>query len=185
MLTRRSRRAFLIDSGRGVIAVSVLAANAMASPGIVDAAEAQTSELTAAEAAALDALGDTLVPGAADAGIARYVDDQLRSVTPLLMLRYLDFPMPLADFYHGTLAALDAVARRNGGRTFAGLDASTRTSLVATMATGTLDGWDGPPAPLVYFAIRADAVDVCYGTQAGFARLRVPYAAHIAPSSDW
>lgn len=53
------------------------------------------------------------------------------------------------------------------------------------MGAGGLPGWSGPPAPLVYFVLRSDALDVVYGTEAGFALLDVPYMPHIPPERRW
>jgi len=56
--------------------------------------------LTADERAALEALGETLLPGVKDAGLAHYVDQQL-SVDPsecLLLGRALGIMPPYADF---------------------------------------------------------------------------------------
>ena len=50
--------------------------------------------------------------------------------------------------------------------------------------TRSLD-WSGPPASYVMFLLRADALDVVYGTQAGFAKLGIPYSAHILPEANW
>jgi hypothetical protein len=33
--------------------------------------------------------------------------------------------------------------------------------------------------------VRSDAVDVVYGTMDGYARLDIPYMAHIAPTTRW
>lgn len=56
--------------------------------------------LSPAEVKTLDALGDTLLPGAALAGISNYIDQQI-SIAPadsLVILRYLDVPPPYARF---------------------------------------------------------------------------------------
>jgi hypothetical protein len=141
--------------------------------------------LSAREGQTLEALGDTLLPGAAEAGIAHYVDGQLASASPLLMLKYVDFPMPYADFYRQGLAALDAVAGAGHDAAFAALAAEQRNDLVREISAATPDGWSGPPAPLFYFVTRNDALDVVYGTEEGFARLEVPYRAHVAPPAKW
>ena len=65
------------------------------------------------------------------------------------------------------------------------LSAGDSQTLVTQMAGGTIAGWSGPPSALFYFVIRSDAIDVVYGTQAGFQRLNVPYMAHIVPPSPW
>ena len=48
-----------------------------------------------------------------------------------------------------------------------------------------MPGSSGPPASYVMFLLRADALDVVYGTQAGFAQLGIPYSAHILPEANW
>jgi hypothetical protein len=53
------------------------------------------------------------------------------------------------------------------------------------MAQDKLPDWQGLPASLVYFVLRADALDVRYGTQQGFTDLNIPYMAHIAPVTQW
>lgn len=145
------------------------------------------SVLTAHEAATLAAFGEALLPGAAAAGIANFVDHQL-GVAPedaLLMLRYLDVPPPYAAFYRGGLAALDAHSKRAHGRPYTALFAPEASALIATFAAAPPPSWQGPPSPLFYLAVRADAVDVVYGTERGLARLGVPGMQHILPETDW
>lgn len=140
--------------------------------------------LSTAEATTLAALGETLVPGARAAGMAYYVDAQLAAdpADGLLMLRYMDIAPPWLPFYRAGLAALDRLA---GGAGFAALADPARSEMVRAMATGVPDRWSGPPAPLFYFVTRADAIDVVWGTQTGFAALGVPYLDHIAPDTPW
>ncbi len=57
---------------------------------------------------------------------------------------------------------------------------------ITVMMQKNPDGWtNAPPAPLFYFALRSDAIDVTYGTMAGFERLDIPYMAHIEPARPW
>ncbi len=133
----------------------------------------------------LEALGDTLLPGAAAAGVAHFVDQQLARPTPMLMLKYLDFPMAYADFYRQGLGALDALSKDRYGEGFAALSAREREAIVREISGSNPAEWDGPPAPLFYFTTRSDAVDVVYGTEEGFAKLAVPYRAHIQPPAKW
>ncbi|MFN3388281.1 MAG: gluconate 2-dehydrogenase subunit 3 family protein [Allosphingosinicella sp.] len=143
--------------------------------------------LSAAEAATLERLGEVLLPGAGEAGIVHFVDHHL-SIPPagsLLTVRYLDVPPPYADFYRAGLAALDAHATKLRGRGFAALPPGEAHELVAAIAAAPPRGWQGPPSPLLYFAVRSDAVDVVYGTQAGFERLGIPYMAHLEPETPW
>ena len=169
----------------GAAALSMVGAGALFEPRVARATGTSLKTLTTAEAAALESLGETLLPGAAEAGIAHFVDHQLAQAEPLLTLRYVDFPMAPTLFYRAGLAALDALARTSHGEVFAALDSHSRSALVTTLAGGQTPDWQGPPGPLFYFIARSDALDVVYGTEAGFARLDVPYQAHIAPSQAW
>ena len=68
--------------------------------------------LTADQAATLDAVGETLVPGAKDAGITNFVDQQI-SIPPeeaLLQARILNVRPPFANFYRAALGAIDAAS---------------------------------------------------------------------------
>jgi hypothetical protein len=53
------------------------------------------------------------------------------------------------------------------------------------MRQNKIDGWKGPPGGFVYFLLRSDAVDVVYGTVAGYKSLDIPYMAHIEPKRSW
>jgi hypothetical protein len=143
--------------------------------------------LTPRQAATLEALGDTLLPGAAEAGIAHFIDQQI-SEPPreaLLTLRYLEVAPPFATFYRGGIAALDSASKTQYGKRFGQLDQERRRQIVRRMINGTPAGWRGPSSPLFYFALRSDAVDVVYGTIEGFRRLNVPYMPHIVPPRRW
>lgn len=143
--------------------------------------------LAPAEIETLEAFAEVLLPGAREAGVAAFVDHHLTvpAAESLLMIRYLDVPPPYADFYRAGLAALDAYARAAAGAPFHRLAAPRAAELVGAIAQQPPPGWRGPPSPLVYFTVRADAVDVVYGTEAGFARLGVPYQPHIPPPTPW
>lgn len=173
--------------GLGLIAVEVGGVAAMLAPAAAQAAGAALKVLTPVEAKVLAAFGEALVPGARAAGIVPYVDDQLAKgpVQGLLMIRYLDVPPPWLGFYRGALAAVEAHARARFGVGFAGLDAGQAAAMIGDIGFKPAENWAGPPSPLVYFALRADAIDVVYGTEAGFEKLGVPYMAHIAPDPKW
>ena len=47
------------------------------------------------------------------------------------------------------------------------------------------EGWTGRPGALVYAVLRADAVDVVYGTMEGYEALGIPYMPHIPPEKRW
>ncbi|OLV19724.1 gluconate 2-dehydrogenase subunit 3 family protein [Deinococcus marmoris] len=180
-----NRREVLARMGLGLAALTVMTALGPLSPAQARAQGIPLKHFTPAEAAALEAWNDTLVPGAAEAGVVQYLDDQLGKDLPLLILRYTDFPGPALGFYQGGVRALDALSQAQHAQPFAQLDPLKRTALAGQVAQGSAKPWDGPPPPLFYFVTRSDAVDVYYGTEAGFARLKLPYMAHIAPPKVW
>jgi hypothetical protein len=137
------------------------------------------------EARTLEALGDTLLPGAGEAGIAHFVDDQVGRKDPMLLLRYLDYIGSYVEFYQQGLRSLNLLSVERFGEPFERITEAQRTELVREISTGSPASWSGPPAPLFYFATRSDAVDVVYGTPEGFAELALPYMAHIVPPQKW
>ena len=143
--------------------------------------------LTQSEAEALAVLGETLLPGSVTAGFVHYIDHQLTVPAPqsMLMAKYVGVASPYLDFYRTGLAAVEALAQRRFEKSTASLDAFSAQALVASLSAGSPSGWEGPPAPLLYFVLRNDAVDVSFGTRAGFERLGVPYMPHIEPPAPW
>jgi Gluconate 2-dehydrogenase subunit 3 len=140
-----------------------------------------------AEVATIDALGDVLLPGSAALGLAHFIDFQLAGSASdsLLMIKYLGLNPPYTDFYKSSIAAVEVAARAKFMRPFNALEATDAHAMVAAMAKGDVSGWNGPPAPLFFFVLRNDVVDVTYGTMAGFKTLAIPYMAHIAPRTPW
>ncbi len=180
-----SRRALLQGGGIGLLAMTVSGPAALMAARNARAEGHSLAVLKTLEGRLLESLGEVLLPGAAQAGLAHFVDQQLASPEPLLLLRYLDFPMDHAEFYREGLAALDGLASARHARGFAELASPEQVALVTEISRGNPTGWQGPPAPLFFFVTRSDAVDVVYGTQDGFARLDLPYNAHIVPPSNW
>jgi len=143
-------------------------------------AEARVFEpqvLSTEQCKALSMLGDALVPGAADAGLAAYIDLQLQAGDESLLIgKYLGVDTSAqTEFYR---AAADNVMSLTDENT------SVHT-FVTSMATDSLSEWVGPPASYVLFVLRADALDVTYGTQEGFEKLGIPYMAQIKPDKPW
>lgn len=180
------RRRFLQQGGLGLVACQVAGAVQWLSPAQARAQGAPLKVLTADEQRLVESFAEVLVPGAAQAGVAHFVDHHLSVPAPdsLLMLRYLDWPAPYAGFYKAGLAGLrGALAAR--GVAGAEPSASQWDELIAGMNRGQPPGWEGIPAALFYFVLRSDAIDVVYGTQEGFARLGIPYMPHIVPPTPW
>jgi hypothetical protein len=138
---------------------------------------------TAAQVRALEVLGEALVPGSAARGLAHFIDQQLSGpvAESMLMIKYLGVSPPFTDFYTSGLAGAESAALKQFSRPLAALTAQDAHALLAAMGAGAPPGWNGPPAPLFFFVLRNDAIDVTYGTPEGFQMLGVPYMAHIAP----
>lgn len=170
-------------AGLGLIGWQIGGQTEWLSPGDAKRRGVPLHTLTDKEAVTLEALGEVLLPGSGMAGIAQFVDYHIGLPAPesLLTVRYLDVPPPYAEFYKGGLAALNELA---GGR-FADLVPAEAIELVTTISRNVPPGWHGPPAPMFYFAVRSDAVDVVYGTSEGIASLGVPTMEHLLPETKW
>ena len=182
-----SRRQFLQQGGVGLLAFTVGGCTQEMTPQQARERGADLQVFSAADVAGLERLGETLLPGSTERGLAHYIDHQL-AATPsdsMLMIKYLGVPQPFQSFYAGGLAAASTAALREFDTELAKLSDVQGKTLVGKIATGEVEDWQGPPAQFFYFVLRADAVDVVYGTERGFADLGIPYAAHIAPPSRW
>ena len=103
----------------------------------------------------------------------------------LLQARIFNFRPPFADFYRSAITTVDAASHKMFGKDFAQLSAAEQRDFVDLMRQNKIEGWTGPPGALVYAVLRADAVDVVYGTMEGYAALGIPYMPHIAPEKRW
>jgi hypothetical protein len=181
------RRVFLKGAGIGVLAFTVGGANVLMTPGQARAQGVPFRLLKAHEAETIEALGETLVPGAQRAGVAHFVDQQV-SVSPgeaLLEARQLNVKPPFVNFYRAAIDAVDKAAEARSGRRFAALSTTEQRDFVDAMRQNKIDGWQGPAGGFVYLILRSDAVDVVYGTMEGYESLGVPYMPHIAPEKRW
>jgi len=180
------RRAFIKGAASGALAFTVGGSQVFLTPRQARAQGVPLRTLSADEAKILDAVGETLVPGARDGGIVAFVDQQISGPADeaLLEARILNVRPPYANFYHAALGAIDRVSQAQG-KPFAALAASEQHDFVDRLRQNKLEGWQGPPPPFVYTLLRADAVDVVYGTVSGYEALGVPYMAHIAPTKRW
>jgi hypothetical protein len=182
------RRAFIKGAGLGVLAFTVGGAEVLLTPGEARARNMPFRLLKENEAETIEALGETMVPGARGAGVAHFVDQQLSvpAGEALLEARILNVKPPFANFYRAAIGAIDKVSIANyGGRRFAQLSAPEQHEFVGLMRQNKLEGWQGPPGGFIYFVMRHDAVDVVYGTMEGYESLGIPYMPHIAPDKRW
>jgi len=167
LLARSSAAGFFMIAGHWV----------WLTPQEAEAREFEPQILSQEQCTALSRLGDALVPGAATAGLAAYIDLQLQAGDQSLLIgKYLGVDTSAqSGFYQ---AAADNVIAMTDERT-------SMQTFIANMAGDTLSDWIGPPASYVLFVLRADALDVTYGTPEGFENLGIPYMAHIMPEQPW
>ena len=181
------RRNFMRGAAIGALAFTVGGAQMLLTAREARAQGVPFRLLKANEAETLEALGETLVPGARGAGIAHFIDQQL-SVPPeeaLLEARIVNVKPPYVNFYRAAIGAIDKASQARNGRRFAQLNALEQREFVDLMRQNKLDGWQGPAGPFVYLVTRSDAVDVVFGTMEGYEALGIPYMAHIAPEKRW
>jgi Gluconate 2-dehydrogenase subunit 3 len=181
------RRVFLKGAGMGMLAFTVGGAEVMLTAGQARARGVPYRLLKANDAETIEALGETLVPGAQQAGIAHFIDQQVSvpAGEALLEARIVNVRPPFVNFYRAAIAAVDKASEARSGRRFAALGATDQHDFVDLMRQNKIDGWQGPAGAFVYFILRSDAVDVVYGTMDGYESLGVPYMAHIAPDKRW
>jgi Gluconate 2-dehydrogenase subunit 3 len=187
-MSQIERRALIKGAALSALAFSVGGKKVLLSPREARAENIPFRTLTPQQVEILEALGETLVPGAQSAGISHFVDQQL-SIPPeeaLLEARILNIRPPYANFYRAALGAIDrASLANNDNRAFAQISPNERRGFVDQIRQNKVAGWQGPPGPFVYLVMRSDAVDVVYGTMDGYSALGVPYMAHIEPKKRW
>jgi hypothetical protein len=186
-MTKIERRAFMKGAAIGALAFTVGGVEVLLTPGDARAQGVPFRFLNAQQAETIEALGETLVPGARKAGIAHFIDHQL-SVPPeeaLLEARIMNVRPPYANFYRAAIGAVDRASQAMNGRRFAYLSTIEQRDFVNLMRQNKIEGWQGPAGGFVYFLLRTDAVDVVYGTMEGYESLGIPYMPHIAPEKRW
>jgi hypothetical protein len=181
------RRAFIKGAAIGTLAFTVGGVEVMLTPRQAQAQNIPLRTLTPAQAATLGAMGEVLVPGAKEAGVVNFVDQQL-SIAPeeaLLEARVMNVQPPFANFYRAALDAIESASQGKYGRGFGELNPGEQHDFVDLMRQNKLWKARPPGTGFIYFLLRTDAVDVVYGTMDGYAHLGVPYQAHIAPTKPW
>src|SRR5262245_49696558 len=181
------RRAFMRGAGIGALAFTVGGAKMMLTAGQARAKGVPFRLLKANEGETIEALGETLVPGARKAGIAHFIDHQISvpAGEALLQARIFNVRPPFANFYRAAIGAVDRGSEKVYGRKFAQLGATEQAEFVDLMRQNKILDWTGPGQGFVYTLLRTDAVDVVYGTMEGYAALGIPYQAHIEPVQRW
>ena len=181
------RRGFVKGATLGALAFTVGGVEILMAPGEAKARGVPFRLLDSHQGETLEALGETLVPQARESGIAHFIDQQL-SVPPhesLLQARIFNFRPPFAEFYNTAITTVDGASRKMFGKDFARASAAEQHQFVDLMRQNKVEGWTGRPGAQVYAVLRADAVDVVYGTMEGYEALGIPYMPHIPPEKRW
>src|SRR6202000_1591182 len=95
-----------------------------------------------------------------------YIDHELASPAPRLMLRFAQLRGPMAPYYHGAIAAFAASVTAQGNGAFASLAPDAQHTVIEAPRTGTIKPWDasgGVAAPGFCGMLRNDGGDVVYG----------------------
>src|SRR5579871_6453785 len=114
------RRAFMQGAAMGALAFSVGGVDVLLTAREARAQGAAFKTLTSEQVATLEALGETLVPGAREAGIAHYIDQQISGPADdaLLVARVMSIRPPFANFYRASLGAIDRAAQAQSNKHF-------------------------------------------------------------------
>jgi Gluconate 2-dehydrogenase subunit 3 len=188
MVAPVERRDFIKGAATGALAFTVGGVEVLLTAREARAQNVPFRLLKVNEAETIEALGETLVPGARAAGVAHFIDQQLSvpPVSSLLEARILNVRPPYANFYRAAIGAVDTASKAlNNGRTFTELSPSEQHDFVDAMRQNKVESWQGPSGSLAYMLLRSDAVDVVYGTVEGYEALGIPYMPHIAPDKRW
>ena len=184
--TRRAVVEKVVKSALLSLTFNVGGAAVLLTPKQARARAVPTQNLDAQQVKLLERLGDTILPGASELGLAHFVDHQL-GVDPndcMLIAKYFQVPPPYKDFYAGGVAATVKFAKSLTGKSIQELNDSELARVVQSM-TNPAAAVDGFSIFLFYLCLRSDAVDVVYGTPDGFKKLNIPYMEHILPPEGW
>ena len=181
------RRVFLKGASMGMLTFTVGGVATLMKPGDARAKGVPFRILNADEAETLEALGETLLPGAREAGFAHFIDHQVAvpAVEALLEARIVNVKPPYINFYRGAIGGVNRASMARSGKRFAALSPAEQHDFIDQLRQNKIEGWQGPPGAQVYFVLRSDAVDVVYGTMEGYESLGIPYLAHIEPEKRW
>jgi len=185
-ITRRSFVDRAFKSSVLTLTFSVGGAQLLLTPQQARAQQVPLKHLDATQVRILELLGETILPGSPALGLAHFIDHQL-GVDPneaMLIAKYFQIPLPYRNFYAAGLQMSAATAQRVAGKPITEQSASELTSSVRELSKPG-PPVDGFPLFVFYMCLRSDAVDVMYGTPAGFEKLNIPYMEHIMPPETW
>jgi hypothetical protein len=180
-------RRYVLQAGGASLAMTAAAPLSLFDPREARAQGTPFKVLSPDEVTTIEALSDALVPGARNAGVSHYIDHELASLSPRLMLRFAQLRGPMAPHYRGALAAFAASMTAQGNGAFSSLSPDAQHTVIEALRTGTIKPWDAGAVvpPVFYGMMRNDGVDVVYGSAEGFKNLDIPYMPHIMPKTTW
>src|SRR5258708_29445 len=129
------RRALMKGAALGALAFTVGGTTIMLTAGQARARNVPYRMVQEHEAETPAALGETLVPGAREAGMAHFIDQQI-SVPPeeaLLQARILNVRPPFVNLYRAAIGVVDRASDKIHGKRFAELSADTQREFVGLM----------------------------------------------------
>src|ERR1700721_729870 len=141
------RRVFLKGAGMGLFAFTLGGVDILMSPGEARARGVPFRTLKAEEAETLERLGETRLPGAREARVAHFIDQQV-SVTPgeaLLEARIVNIKPPFINFYRAVIGSVDKASTARSGKRFAALSATEQHDFIDQLRQNKIEGWQGPP----------------------------------------
>ena len=180
------RRDFMGGAALGALAFTVGGAQILLTAREARAQGVPFRLLKAGEAETIEALGETLVPG------ARRRASRISSIISFRYPRRRRCSKRASSTSSRRTAISTAPPRRDRSRrarpaTAADLRSLMRRSSAVRRpdAPEQVEGWQGPRRIVRLSAARSDAVDVVFGTMEGYAGLGIPYMPHIAPDKRW
>ena len=140
------RRAFMKGAAMGALAFTVGGVEVMLTAGQARARGVPFRLLNAHQGETIEALGETLVPGARKAGIAHFIDHQI-SVPPeeaLLQARIMNVRPPFANVYRAAITSVDSASSKMFGRKFVQLATNEQHEFVNNMRQNKIRRLDRP-----------------------------------------
>src|SRR5262245_26062415 len=141
------RRVFIKGAVMGALAFTVGGVEVLLTPREARSQGVPFRTMNAEQVEALEGLGETLVPGARQAGISHFVDQQLSipAEEALLEARILNVRPPFVNFYRAAFGTVDRASQaQRSGRPFAELNERERREFVDAMRPNKINGWQGP-----------------------------------------
>jgi len=177
-----------VGGGSGVtLAYKLLGGSLLLTPREARARNIPLEKLTNTEVATLEVLAEGLVPDSVDAGVSHFIDYNLSLAANdcMLIAKYFQVPTPYLDFYRTGLALCETLGMEKNEGGLKALDSAELHQFLTTMGQTDSSMDSNFNLALFYLCLRSDAVDVVYGVPEGFARLGIPYMAHIDPPENW